>query len=100
MSTSEQLFERALQHIPGGVNSPVRAFKAVGGTPIFIDRSDGAYIYDAEGRLAALLWSDGSRVVVDYDDELGVHKLTQERPDSHHDSFGMARILLFHGNYR
>jgi glutamate-1-semialdehyde 2,1-aminomutase len=50
MSTSEQLFERALQHIPGGVNSPVRAFKAVGGTPIFIDRSDGAYIYDAEGR--------------------------------------------------
>ena len=50
MSTSEQLFERARQHIPGGVNSPVRAFKAVGGTPVFIDRSEGAYVYDAEGR--------------------------------------------------
>jgi glutamate-1-semialdehyde 2,1-aminomutase len=50
MSTSEQLFEQARAHIPGGVNSPVRAFKAVGGTPVFIERSEGAYIYDAEGR--------------------------------------------------
>jgi glutamate-1-semialdehyde 2,1-aminomutase len=50
MSTSEQLFERALKHIPGGVNSPVRAFKAVGGTPVFIDRSDGAYIFDCDGK--------------------------------------------------
>jgi glutamate-1-semialdehyde 2,1-aminomutase len=50
MSTSEQLFERACQHIPGGVNSPVRAFKAVGGTPVFIDRSEGAYVYDSEGK--------------------------------------------------
>ncbi len=50
MSTSAQLFERARQHIPGGVNSPVRAFKAVGGTPVFIERSDGACIYDCEGR--------------------------------------------------
>ena len=50
MSTSEQLFERARQHIPGGVNSPVRAFKAVGGTPVFIERADGAYFYDCEGK--------------------------------------------------
>ena len=50
MSTSEQLFERARRHIPGGVNSPVRAFKAVGGTPVFIDRSDGAYVFDCEGK--------------------------------------------------
>jgi len=50
MSTSEELFERASRHIPGGVNSPVRAFKAVGGTPVFIDRSDGAYVFDTEGR--------------------------------------------------
>ncbi|MFK8047418.1 MAG: glutamate-1-semialdehyde 2,1-aminomutase [Halioglobus sp.] len=50
MSTSEQLFERANKHIPGGVNSPVRAFKAVGGTPIFIDRSDGAYVFDTQGK--------------------------------------------------
>jgi glutamate-1-semialdehyde 2,1-aminomutase len=50
MSTSEQLFERARRHIPGGVNSPVRAFKAVGGTPVFIDRSEGAYVFDCEGK--------------------------------------------------
>ena len=50
MSTSQELFERARQHIPGGVNSPVRAFKAVGGTPIFIERSDGAYVFDTEGK--------------------------------------------------
>ncbi len=48
MSTSEQLFERARRHIPGGVNSPVRAFKAVGGTPVFIERSEGAYVFDCE----------------------------------------------------
>ena len=50
MSNSETLFHRAQQHIPGGVNSPVRAFRAVGGTPIFIERADGAYIYDADGK--------------------------------------------------
>ena len=50
MSTSEQLFERAQQHIPGGVNSPVRAFKAVGGTPVFIERSEGPYIFDCQGK--------------------------------------------------
>lgn len=50
MSTSADLFSRAQQHIPGGVNSPVRAFKAVGGTPVFVERSDGAYIYDCEGK--------------------------------------------------
>ncbi len=50
MSSSAQLFERAQMHIPGGVNSPVRAFKAVGGTPVFIERSDGAYVFDTEGK--------------------------------------------------
>jgi glutamate-1-semialdehyde 2,1-aminomutase len=42
-------FERALTLMPGGVNSPARAFGAVGGTPIFIDRADGAYLYDVDG---------------------------------------------------
>jgi glutamate-1-semialdehyde 2,1-aminomutase len=46
---SQQLFSRAQKHIPGGVNSPVRAFKAVGGTPPFITKADGAYLYDADG---------------------------------------------------
>jgi glutamate-1-semialdehyde 2,1-aminomutase len=48
--TNEQLFERAQRTIPGGVNSPVRAFRAVGGTPRFIARAQGAYLWDAEGR--------------------------------------------------
>jgi glutamate-1-semialdehyde 2,1-aminomutase len=46
---SKQLFERAQQSIPGGVNSPVRAFKSVGGTPIFMKKAKGAYLYDADG---------------------------------------------------
>ena len=49
MSRSEQLFTRAARHIPGGVNSPVRAFRAVGGTPVFIERAEGAYLYDCDG---------------------------------------------------
>lgn len=50
MSRSEQLFDAAQAHIPGGVNSPVRAFKAVGGTPIFFEKAQGAYAYDADGK--------------------------------------------------
>ncbi len=49
MNKSETLFERAQRTIPGGVNSPVRAFKAVGGTPRFIERADGPYMYDVDG---------------------------------------------------
>lgn len=45
---SEQLFSRAQSSIPGGVNSPVRAFKSVGGTPIFIQKAKGAYLFDAD----------------------------------------------------
>jgi glutamate-1-semialdehyde 2,1-aminomutase len=46
---SEELFERARKRIPGGVNSPVRAFKGVGGTPIFIARGEGCRVWDADG---------------------------------------------------
>src|SRR5678815_5530970 len=46
---SIELFSRAKQSIPGGVNSPVRAFKGVGGTPLFITKAKGAYLYDADG---------------------------------------------------
>ncbi|MGH8540638.1 MAG: aminotransferase class III-fold pyridoxal phosphate-dependent enzyme, partial [Stenotrophobium sp.] len=49
-SRSEELFARAQLSIPGGVNSPVRAFKAVGGAPRFIAGAQGAYITDADGR--------------------------------------------------
>ncbi len=47
---NETLFERAKRVIPGGVNSPVRAFRAVGGTPRFVQRAQGAYFWDANGR--------------------------------------------------
>jgi len=50
MSSNQELFERAQRVIPGGVNSPVRAFRAVGGTPRFIQRGEGAYIFDAENK--------------------------------------------------
>jgi glutamate-1-semialdehyde 2,1-aminomutase len=48
-SKSLSLFQRAQQSIPGGVNSPVRAFKSVGGNPLFIKKAKGAYLYDADG---------------------------------------------------
>ena len=49
ISRNDALFERAKKLIPGGVNSPVRAFKAVGGTPRFVQRAQGAYFWDADG---------------------------------------------------
>ncbi len=49
INNSTSLFERAQKSIPGGVNSPVRAFKSVGGTPVFIKEAKGAYLYDEDG---------------------------------------------------
>ncbi len=49
-SRNQALFERAQRTIPGGVNSPVRAFRSVGGTPRFIERAEGAYFWDADGQ--------------------------------------------------
>ena len=54
--TSTPLFNQAKKYIPGGVNSPVRAFKAVGGTPIFINNAEGAYLYDCDGK--HIPWKD------------------------------------------
>jgi glutamate-1-semialdehyde 2,1-aminomutase len=50
MSRSKELFARAKAHIPGGVNSPVRAFRAVGGDPLFFERATGPYLYSEDGR--------------------------------------------------
>ena len=49
MDRNQQLFERAKHVIPGGVNSPVRAFKSVGGEPFFVQRAEGPYLYDVDG---------------------------------------------------
>lgn len=50
MTTSETLFEQARRHIPGGVNSPVRAFKGLHRPPVFMERAQGAYLFDVEGK--------------------------------------------------
>ena len=50
MSTNAEFFERSCKVIPGGVNSSIRAFKAVGGTPYIVERAEGAYVWDVEGR--------------------------------------------------
>lgn len=50
MNKSQSLYKQANLVMPGGVNSPVRAFNGVGGTPLFIEKADGAYIYDADGK--------------------------------------------------
>ena len=61
---SQRLFERACGLFPGGVNSPVRAFKAVGGTPVFLSRGEGAYVWDADGnRYADFLGSWGPLIL-------------------------------------
>ena len=49
LQKSNELFAEARQLMPGGVNSPVRAFRAVGGQPLFIDRGEGAYLFDVDG---------------------------------------------------
>ena len=46
---SEKLFAEALKCIPGGVNSPVRAFRAVGGQPFFVNKANGAHVFDVDG---------------------------------------------------
>jgi 4-aminobutyrate aminotransferase-like enzyme len=50
MTRSHDLFTAAQQLIPGGVNSPVRAFRGVGGDPVFVERAEGAYLIDADGK--------------------------------------------------
>src|ERR687885_2088877 len=50
MTSNAELFRRACEVIPGGVDSPVRAFGGVGGTPYFVARAEGAYVWDVEGR--------------------------------------------------
>src|SRR3989338_7910165 len=50
MNQSEKLFEQAQRHIPGGVNSPVRAFRAVGSVPRFIQKGKGSYVWDEDGK--------------------------------------------------
>ena len=49
-TSSESLYQKAQQFIPGGVNSPVRAFAGVGGTPVFLNKADGPFVYDTDNK--------------------------------------------------
>ena len=60
-SRSRTLFAQAQQTIPGGVNSPARAFKAVGGDPVLIARGNGASMFDVDGNAYLISWALGDR---------------------------------------
>ena len=84
---SEALFERAWKVIPGGVNSPVRAFQSVGGSPYFVTRAQGASIWDADGveRRVGVAVDEVRRLVL-----AGRRRLTV----THHQQVGGARRRL------
>src|SRR5215207_9151953 len=64
VTTNNELFARAERVIPGGVNSPVRAFRSVGGTPYFVERAEGAHVWDVEGnRYIDLVQSYGAIIL-------------------------------------
>ncbi len=69
-SVSKRLFEKAQQFIPGGVNSPVRAFKAVGGTPVFIKSAHGPYVYDEDGNAFIELINSWGPMILGHGNEL------------------------------
>src|SRR5690606_39203576 len=86
MNRSETLFQEAQHRIPGGVNSPVRAFKAVGGTPVFFEKALGAYIWDADGKR-----------YVDYVQSWGPMVLGHAHPDVIHAMIETAKCGLSFG---
>ncbi|GLO59972.1 glutamate-1-semialdehyde 2,1-aminomutase [Vibrio sp. MACH09] len=73
MTKSSELYQKAQKTIPGGVNSPVRAFNGVGGSPIFVEKADGAYMYDADGK-----------AYIDYVGSWGPMILGHNHPDIRH----------------
>jgi glutamate-1-semialdehyde 2,1-aminomutase len=91
ISNSESLFARAQQSIPGGVNSPVRAFKSVGGTPIFMKRAKGAYLYDADGNSYIDYIASWGPMILGHAFEPVVEAIRQKATDS--TSFGAPTEL-------
>lgn len=83
---SESLFKRAQESIPGGVNSPVRAFKSVGGNPIFIKRAEGAYLYDEDGNRYIDYINSWGPMILGHAYEPLVKAITEKAKDS--TSFG------------
>ena len=74
---SSQLFVESSKVIPGGVNSPVRAFKAVGGTPIFIKEAKGAYLYDEDGNKYIDYINSWGPMILGHAHESVIHAITE-----------------------
>jgi glutamate-1-semialdehyde 2,1-aminomutase len=89
--SSKSLFERAQQTIPGGVNSPVRAFKSVGGTPVFIRRAQGAYLYDVDNNRYIDFINSWGPMILGHAYAPVVKAIQQKVPDS--TSFGAPTEL-------
>ncbi|QRR00363.1 glutamate-1-semialdehyde 2,1-aminomutase [Dyadobacter sandarakinus] len=85
-TASQALFERAQHFIPGGVNSPVRAFRAVGGSPVFIKSAKGAYVYDEDGNEYIELINSWGPMILGHGHEL-IHEAVAEAAQ-HSFSFG------------
>jgi len=88
---SKSLFERAQKSIPGGVNSPVRAFKSVGGTPLFIKKAKGAYLFDADGNQYIDYIASGGPMILGHAYEPVVKAIQDKALDS--TSFGAPTEL-------
>ncbi len=91
MSRSEELFSRAAASIPGGVNSPVRAFKSVGGAPVFIKKAKGAYLYDEDGNQYIDYINSWGPMILGHAYEPLVNAITEKVKDS--TSFGAPTLL-------
>jgi glutamate-1-semialdehyde 2,1-aminomutase len=81
-NTSKELFEKAKNYIPGGVNSPVRAFRAVGGDPVFIKYAKGAYIYDEDGNKYIELINSWGPMLLGHANELIQNAVIEAIPNS------------------
>ncbi|MDA9294674.1 glutamate-1-semialdehyde 2,1-aminomutase [Flavobacteriaceae bacterium] len=88
---SSALFEAAKKVIPGGVNSPVRAFKSVGGTPIFVDHAKGAYLYDVDGNRLIDYISSWGPMILGHAQEEVINAIAQQAKKG--TSYGMPTAL-------
>lgn len=79
---SEDLFSRSKKHIPGGVNSPVRAFNSVGGRPVFINKAKGAYLYDEDGNSYVDLINSWGPMILGHAHDEVIAAVTEQIQDS------------------
>ena len=88
---SSALFAAAQKVIPGGVNSPVRAFKAVGGTPVFVEKAKGAYLYDEDGNRLIDYISSWGPMILGHAEENVIDAITSQAKKG--TSYGMPTAL-------